>query len=89
MRVVKSNITLPHKHRLEFIVYCIEIVAARLDCSQGEVYRRMERVGLIRDFIRKDDPLHTQSREYVTDEVIVAISRREERMQPGVKGGQG
>lgn len=81
MRVVKSSIELQYRHRLEFVVYCIEILAVRLGCSPGDVYRRMARVGLIQDFIHKEDPLHTQSREYVTDEMIAALERRENRLQ--------
>lgn len=68
------------KRRLEFVVYCIEIVAERLNCTPTEVYRRMARVNLTQDFIRRDDPLHTQSREYVTDEIIAAIKHRESHL---------
>lgn len=75
------------KLRLEFAIYCIEIVAARLGCPPADVYRRMAHVGLAQDFVRHDDPLHTQSREYVTDEVIAALLRRENRMKDEARKG--
>ena len=43
-----------------FVVSCVESVANALGISAGEVYRRMQRVGLVENYIwRCYDTLHT------------------------------
>lgn len=57
-----------------FVASCIESAANAIGVSAGEMYRRMQRVGLIENYIwRCYDTLHTQSREYVTDDVLEAL----------------
>ena len=57
-----------------FVASCVESVANALGISAGEVYRRMQRVGLVENYIwRCYDTLHTQSREYVTEDVLEAL----------------
>lgn len=70
------------QQRLEFTVYCIESLAERLNCSHKDLYFRMVRAGIPQYFITHDDPLHTQSIEYVMDELQEALSRSE------AKGGK-
>lgn len=54
-----------------FVSSCIESVAERLGCKATEVYRRMERVRLIHDYIIPCyDTIHTESRENVTADII-------------------
>lgn len=72
----------PQQQRLEFTVYCIESLANRLNCPQKDIYLRMARAGIPQYFIRHDDPLHTQSIDYVMDELQEAIMRSE------MKGGK-
>lgn len=63
-----------------FTSSCIEAAARKVRCSTGEMYRRMKRVGLIHGFIIPGyDGLHTQSREYVTDCVLRALSIWEQK----------
>lgn len=78
--------TMRHKRRteaelrLEFTVYCIESIANRLKTSRREIFRRMSRVGLVQDFIRNNDPLHTQSIDYAVDEILEALAFRESKL---------
>lgn len=57
-----------------FVSSCIESVAERLGCKTTEAYRRMERVGLIHDYIIPYyDTIHTESRENVTADIIETL----------------
>lgn len=57
-----------------FVSSCIESVAERLGCKATEVYRRMERVGLIHDYIIPYyDTIHTESRENVTSDIVETL----------------
>lgn len=61
-----------------FVSSCIETVANHLECSASDVYLRMQRVGFIEGYIWKYyDTLHTQSREYVLDDVLEALNNWE------------
>ena len=63
---------------------CIESVAESLGCKASEAYRRMERVGLIHDYIIPCyDTLHTESRENVTSDILETLAFWEEKK--GVK----
>jgi hypothetical protein len=59
---------------ITFVSSCIESVAERLGCKASEVYRRMERVGLIHVYIIPFyDTIHTESRENVTADIIETL----------------
>ena len=59
---------------ITFVSSCIESVAEQLGCKASEVFRRMERVGLIHDYIVPyNDTIHTESRENVTVEIIETL----------------
>lgn len=63
-----------------FVCSCIESVAERLACKATEVYRRMERVGLIKDYIIPFyDTIHTESRENVTIDIIETLEFWEQK----------
>lgn len=72
--------------RMGFAASCVEALAQKVGCSYKEMYRRMKAVGLIQGLTRHLDPLHTQSREYVTDELLKALERLEsgKRKEEGV-----
>lgn len=67
--------------RLGFAALCVENTARSIGCTYQEMYRRMYRVGLIQAIARKLDPLHTQSREYVTEDILNALQRLEAQQQ--------
>lgn len=57
-----------------FVSSCIESVAENLGVKASEIYRRMERVGLIHDYIIPYyDTIHTESRENVTADIIETL----------------
>ena len=60
--------------RTIFVSSCIESAAWARGCSASEMYRRMKRIRLIEDYIWEFyDVLHTQSREYVTEDVLKTL----------------
>lgn len=57
-----------------FVASCIESAANTVGCSASEMYLRMKKVGLVEHYIWKCyDTLHTQSREYVTADILEAL----------------
>ena len=69
--------------RMGFAALCVEATAQKMGCSYQEVYERMKRTGLLRGLTTRLDPLHTQSREYVTDAMIEALERLEKQNAGG------
>ena len=62
-----------------FVASCVEDVAARLGAEPGEMYRRMDAVGMIDQYlIPFYETLHTESRENLTDSLIESLKRWEE-----------
>jgi hypothetical protein len=59
------------------------MVAKRLGISYQESYRRLKAVGLIQTYLKQLDPLHTQSREYATNEVVETLLRLEKEKEKG------
>lgn len=67
--------------RMGFAVLCIEATAKQVGCSYKDMYQRMKRVGLMQAFTHRLDPLHTQSREYVVNDILRALARLEEKQK--------
>lgn len=66
--------------RTIFVSSCIESAARAKGCSAAEMYKRMKRIRLIEDYIWEFyDILHTQSREYVTEDVLTTLRIWEEK----------
>ena len=66
--------------RLGFVSTCIESVAAALKRPYHEVFLRMKKTGMIRDYIYHCyDALHSDSLENVTAELIVLLKKEEDR----------
>lgn len=62
-----------------FVASCVEDVASRLGVEPGEMYRRMDAVGMIDQYlIPFYATLHTESRENLTDSLIATLKRWEE-----------
>lgn len=57
---------------LEFAVFCIENVAIRLEANPTDVYRALtEESNLLNEYIVPGyEALHTQSKDYIVDEII-------------------
>ncbi len=58
------------KKTLEFVTYCISKLAQRLKLSQGDVYDRLKRSGILYEYIVPSyDVLHTFSSRYLMDDL--------------------
>ena len=66
--------------KIEFAVFCIENVAKRLNKHAEDTYLRFQKAGVTENYILPFyDTLHTQSKEYIVDEVIEALTTREKK----------
>lgn len=64
--------------KIHFAVMAIESGAKKLGVSAPEMVCRLEKVGLIHNrLIRHYDILHTQSLEYVADDIVETLLNRE------------
>ena len=63
---------------LEFVIFCVESVAARLGTDGESVYRALaEKSDLLRRYIVPSfEILHTQGKEYIVDDIL-AVMREE------------
>lgn len=63
-----------------FASSCIEWAAEELDCDYQEVFERMDKVGLIEDYIIECyDVLHLESRQNITKDIIQTLLLWEEK----------
>ncbi len=61
-----------------FVASCVEDVAKKLGVDYAEVYKRMDAVGMIDQYIIPFyKTLHTESRENLTDSLIESLNRWE------------
>ena len=66
--------------KLAFAASCVEGAARKLGVPYIEVYERMKKVELIDNYILKHyDTLHTESREYLIEDVIECLNNWEDR----------
>jgi len=66
---------------LGFASLCIEATAKRAGCSYRDMYERLRRTGILHELTTNFDPLHTQSLEYVTDDILNAVNRIEKQQE--------
>ena len=66
--------------KLAFAASCVEGAARKLGIPYLEVYERMKKVELIDNYILKHyDTLHTESREYLIEDVIECLNNWEKK----------
>ena len=69
-----------------FVASCIEDVADTLGLDYLEVYRRMDAVKMIEEYIIPNyEVLHSESRKNVTEELIDTLKRWEDRDKIGAQ----
>lgn len=63
---------------LEFAIFCIENVASRLHVDAQNVYVALsEQTNILNDYIIPEyEVLHTQSKDYIVDDIIDVIHER-------------
>ena len=63
---------------MAFVASCIEDVAKRLNLSYSEIFERMDKVGMIDNYVYPHyESLHTESRENLTTGLIETLKRWE------------
>lgn len=55
---------------LAFAAMCVDATAKAEGCSRREMYQRLRKVGLMHGLTTRLDPLHTQSMEYVVEDLL-------------------
>ncbi len=76
---LEKQIRLPlDELKLAFAASCVEGLARKMGKPYGEVYERMRKVEAIENYILKNyDTLHTESLEYVLEDVEEYIVNKE------------
>ena len=66
------------KNELEFVIFCIENLAASLHMDAPEVYQALnDRIDILKSYIVPGyDVLHTQSREYIINDIVDVMKER-------------
>ena len=63
---------------MAFVATCIETTARYLNTDYKEVFERMERVGMIDDYILPNyEPLHSESREVLAERLVECLNNWE------------
>ena len=72
----KKNIA--NLNELEFVIFCIENIALKLKVNAEEVYIALtEKNSILTDYIVPEyEMLHTQSKEYIVDDIIEVMEER-------------
>lgn len=72
----KKNIA--NLNELEFVIFCIENIALKLKVNAEEVYIALiEKSSILNDYIVPEyEMLHTQSKEYIVDDIIEVMEER-------------
>lgn len=67
---------------MQFCIIAIETAAKKMEITPTELVRRLERQGLIDGrLIKYYDTLHTQSAEYVADDIIETLYNYEHEQE--------
>lgn len=63
---------------MAFVATCIETTARQLGIDYSEMYQRMNRVGMIENYIMPNyEPLHSESREVLAERLIECLNNWE------------
>lgn len=63
---------------LNFVTYCISKLAAELNLSQADVYRKLTASGILQGYIVPSyDVLHTFSSQYLMEDLIDFMREKE------------
>ncbi|MDO4224036.1 MAG: DUF3791 domain-containing protein [Acinetobacter sp.] len=71
-----STIVCAEKH-LEFILFCIDFIAQKLEQSPDVIYQKLRDSGLLQDYIIAHyDVLHTQDKDYIIDDIVALMKAK-------------
>ncbi len=66
---------------MAFVATCIETTARFLNTDYKEIFQRMERVGMIDNYIIPNyDPLHSESREVLAQRLVECLDNWERKL---------
>ncbi len=66
-----------HKDSLEFAIFCIENLAIRLSCEPKKLYKTLVDNAILFNYIIPEyQTLHTQSKDYILDDIIDVMKER-------------
>ena len=76
---MKEMIEIPQEQIvMTFVATCIETTARQLGSTYHEIFKRMERVGMIENYIIPNyDPLHSESREVLAERLMDCLQNWE------------
>lgn len=74
--MTKQNIV--NSDELEFAIFCIENIAAKLGVNAENVYTALtEKSSILNDYIIPEyEMLHTQSKEYIVNDILDVMRER-------------
>ena len=65
---------------MAFVATCIESTARLTGCNYQDVYRRMEKIGMIENYIIPNyETLHTESRDVLVNRLLEYLENWEEK----------
>lgn len=74
---METDMAITNISELEFVVFCIENIAIRIGVNAGRVYRALEDSHILHGYIVPEyDILHTQSKDYIVDDILMAMQER-------------
>lgn len=72
------TIQIQSKQELEFILFCVDFVAQKLNQSPDMIYDKLKSNGLLQNYIIDNyEVLHTQSKDYIIDDIISVMKERD------------
>ena len=75
---MNSNEKIKNADELEFAVFCIENIADKLNADAEDIYNALsEKSNILNGYIIPEyDILHTQSKEYIVNDIINVMEER-------------
>lgn len=74
---MKPEEKIKNSRELEFVVFCIENIAAKLDVDAEQVYSALMEGDILNGYIVPEyEVLHTQSRDYIINDLLDVMRER-------------
>ena len=79
---MKTDKTMCGSRELEFAIFCIENVASKLHVDAQKVYTALtEQTDILQEYIIPEyEVLHTQSKDYIVDDIIDTMRERDAKL---------
>lgn len=71
------TIQIQSKKELEFILFCVDFIAQKLNQSPDVIYDKLKSSGLLQDYLIDNyEVLHSLSKEYLVDDIIAIMTEK-------------